>query len=1142
MLLVLTVAMLASSITYATPNQSVSDNFTNTTNISEIVENTTSPITIQNTTTTVVNDTDTNQQENQTSEPTNNTQNSSSQISNQTDTIQNYTAAASDGTYNNVHGLWLNVDDVNNVNVNELISAGITDVFVKANRISYPTYQNVLTTIINKLQGTEIRIHAWITCFVDTQGNWVDPKDSNTTDALVKTIKDITTNYNIAGIHLDYVRYPGTAYQHSGGTEAITSFVQRVYTTVKSVKAKVAVSAALMPEGAVNAYYYGQDYVQLSKYLDFLVPMIYEGNYNEDNDWITSTTAYIVSHSTKPVVAGLQTYESDWNLVALSAEEINQDIQSTLSGGSSGFVLFRYGWVDKDFFKNTSTPTFTREQIAAAAVNVKAYIEANKCLPDTVSVAGVSVNIAQYLYLACQASVQIGSGSTGGIGLPTATVPAGFSEEMISGQVTKGDYLDLASRIVSYMNSNHQAPIYGLNGLGKISYQSLTYLYTRILASYSTNNALPTPMTIMSWKPANIPINDTPNNSNNNPTNTFTREQIAAAAVNVKTYIETYKSLPSTVSVAGVSVNIAQYLYLACQASVQIGSGSTGGIGLPTATVPAGFSEEMISGQVTKGDYLDLASRIVSYMNSNHQAPIYGLNGLGKISYQSLVYMYTRALAYSNTNNVLPNYVVMKPWSAANIPMGTSSPAGTTFTPSEIQDAAVNVKAYIEANKCLPSTVSVAGVSVNIAQYLYLACQASVQIGSGSTGGIGLPTATVPAGFSEEMISGQVSKSDYLDLASRIVSFMDSNHQAPAYGLNGLGKISYQSLVYMYTRVLAYSDANNALPNYAVVKPWSAANIPISGTSTTGTTFTISEIAGAAQRVKNYIENSKALPNYVQIGSHQINMAQFLHLLTTATVNLNNKNTGPVYLNSETLPSSSYEEMTSGNLYMAEYVDFAKRIATYMDTNNKAPECGLVGLGKISYQSQIYLYSRVINFYGVNGVLPNYATMKPWSSIVGTVEPSVPSELQQYLQATLNCQVNDPSIIAKAQSITSGATSSYDKAQRVFNWVRDNLEYSMYYDSQKGAVNTLASGSANCCDHSHLVVALSRAAGLPARYVHGVCTFTSGNVYGHVWAQIYVNGQWYNADATSYRNELGVINNWNTNSWTYKGTYTELPF
>jgi transglutaminase-like putative cysteine protease len=92
-------------------------------------------------------------------------------------------------------------------------------------------------------------------------------------------------------------------------------------------------------------------------------------------------------------------------------------------------------------------------------------------------------------------------------------------------------------------------------------------------------------------------------------------------------------------------------------------------------------------------------------------------------------------------------------------------------------------------------------------------------------------------------------------------------------------------------------------------------------------------------------------------------------------------------------------------------------------------------------------------------------------------------------------------------------------------------------------VGTLTSGSANCCDHSHLVVALSRAAGLPARYVHGYCYFTSsGNWYGHVFAQIYVNGQWYNADATSSRNTLGAINNWNTNTWTYKGTYASLPF
>ena len=92
--------------------------------------------------------------------------------------------------------------------------------------------------------------------------------------------------------------------------------------------------------------------------------MVYEGNYKEDNDWITSATAYIVNHSTKPVVVGLQTYKSDSNLVALYVEEINQDIKSALSGGASGFALFRYGWLDKDFFDQINLgTTFTVDQI-----------------------------------------------------------------------------------------------------------------------------------------------------------------------------------------------------------------------------------------------------------------------------------------------------------------------------------------------------------------------------------------------------------------------------------------------------------------------------------------------------------------------------------------------------------------------------------------------------------------------------------------------------------------------------------------------------------------------------------------------------------------------------------------------------------
>jgi transglutaminase-like putative cysteine protease len=75
-----------------------------------------------------------------------------------------------------------------------------------------------------------------------------------------------------------------------------------------------------------------------------------------------------------------------------------------------------------------------------------------------------------------------------------------------------------------------------------------------------------------------------------------------------------------------------------------------------------------------------------------------------------------------------------------------------------------------------------------------------------------------------------------------------------------------------------------------------------------------------------------------------------------------------------------------------------------------------------------------------------------------------------------------------------------------------------------------------------LLIALERAVGIPARYVHGYCRFSSGSWYGHVWANVYIDGQWIVADATSSNNQLGVINNWNTGSYTLYNYYTSLPF
>ncbi len=135
------------------------------------------------------------------------------------------------------------------------------------------------------------------------------------------------------------------------------------------------------------------------------------------------------------------------------------------------------------------------------------------------------------------------------------------------------------------------------------------------------------------------------------------------------------------------------------------------------------------------------------------------------------------------------------------------------------------------------------------------------------------------------------------------------------------------------------------------------------------------------------------------------------------------------------------------------------------------------------------------------------------------------------------------SIRKLAKKLTSKYATKLEKATAIFNYVRDNLAYSYYANSRKGAAKTLKTKRGNCCDHSNLIVALCRAAKIPARYSHARgCRFKSGIVTGHVWAQIYVNGRWYSADGTSYRNTLGHISNWNVKHYHSYHRYRNIPF
>ena len=255
--------------------------------------------------------------------------------------------------------------------------------------------------------------------------------------------------------------------------------------------------------------------------------------------------------------------------------------------------------------------------------------------------------------------------------------------------------------------------------------------------------------------------------------------------------------------------------------------------------------------------------------------------------------------------------------------------------------------------------------------------------------------------------------------------------------------------------------------------------------------LTLAQLKAGTSRVQAYFNKNGRLPKYVSFGTRKIPIAKF------------KKNIAKVGLKLNTIKVN----------------------------------------GLTVYQIKAGI-SRVQLFYARYGRLPNFVSFGTRQISIATFKSNI-AKVGLSIKTTSANSVGLPdtsSVAALAKSLTASSTSAYDSAVNIFNWVRDNISYSFYYNTKYGAEGTLAHRQGNCVDTSHLLIALARDAGITARYVHGTCQFNSGTWYGHVWAQLYVYGKWYNADAISYSNSFGVIKNWNTATYKLNGIYTTLPF
>jgi transglutaminase-like putative cysteine protease len=136
------------------------------------------------------------------------------------------------------------------------------------------------------------------------------------------------------------------------------------------------------------------------------------------------------------------------------------------------------------------------------------------------------------------------------------------------------------------------------------------------------------------------------------------------------------------------------------------------------------------------------------------------------------------------------------------------------------------------------------------------------------------------------------------------------------------------------------------------------------------------------------------------------------------------------------------------------------------------------------------------------------------------------TDLSAYLAADELVQSDHPEVIEAARRAVGDATDPREKAVRVFDWIRDGIEYCI--EADRPSLEVLREGRGVCVTKALLHVAVLRAAGVPARLGH--VDFRADalramfpddyvdrqpEIYPlHTFAEVLLDGEWVTCDAT----------------------------
>jgi len=132
--------------------------------------------------------------------------------------------------------------------------------------------------------------------------------------------------------------------------------------------------------------------------------------------------------------------------------------------------------------------------------------------------------------------------------------------------------------------------------------------------------------------------------------------------------------------------------------------------------------------------------------------------------------------------------------------------------------------------------------------------------------------------------------------------------------------------------------------------------------------------------------------------------------------------------------------------------------------------------------------------------------------------------LEEFTLPELHIESANPQIVALASELSEGKETACQQVRAFYDYIGNELVYS-YNGNNWGAQAALGPMGADCTEYASLLVALSRAQGIPARYFEGLLYLEDATKsqarLEHAWADVYLPGVgWVSLDPTLGRSSI----------------------